>query len=255
MVDDTTPEKLVDLMEMQGGSITLTSAEGGLFDALSGRYDNKGGLDIFLKGHAGDPISVDRIGRKSNYIPKPRLTVMLTIQPAILYGLMDNATFKGRGLCGRFLYGPERDRELVEVWHPKDGWSRTLELSRKANGFGGSQVFFLCPACGERRRYLYLTGTTFLCRKCARLNYQSQQETRSDSMYFYDKGMALAEKHLDTWPGVRPDGFSFCDWVPDRPRYMHRNTYQRYLRRFLRYRKQHFDRQINDMARLLRGFK
>ena len=30
--------------------------------------------------------------------------MILTIQPSVLHGLMDNATFRGRGLCGRFLY-------------------------------------------------------------------------------------------------------------------------------------------------------
>lgn len=104
MVDDTTPEKLVDLMEMQGGSITVASAEGGVFDSIAGRYDRAANFDIYLKGHAGDPISVDRIGRKSNYIAKPRLSMILTIQPEVLHGLMDNATFRGRGLCGWFLY-------------------------------------------------------------------------------------------------------------------------------------------------------
>ena len=104
MVDDTTPEKLVDMMEMQGGSITVASAEGGVFDSIAGRYDRAANFDIYLKGHAGDTISVDRIGRKSNYIAKPRLSMILTIQPSVLHGLMDNATFRGRGLCGRFLY-------------------------------------------------------------------------------------------------------------------------------------------------------
>jgi len=104
MMDDTTPEKLTDVMAMQGGSITVASAEGGIFDVISGRYDRTINLDIFLKGHAGDTISVDRIGRKSNYIAKPRLTMILTVQPTVLYGLMNNATFRGRGLCGRFLY-------------------------------------------------------------------------------------------------------------------------------------------------------
>lgn len=104
MADDTTPEKLVDIMEMQGGCITVASAEGGVFDSLQGRYERAANLDIYLKGHAGDTISVDRIGRKSNYIANPRLTMMLTIQPAVLHGLMDNSNFRGRGLCGRFLY-------------------------------------------------------------------------------------------------------------------------------------------------------
>lgn len=104
LVDDTTPEKLVDIMDMQGGCITVASAEGGVFDAISGRYDKGAGFDVYLKGHAGDVITVDRIGRKSNHIPNPRLTMMLTIQPEVLNGLMSNATFRGRGLCGRFLY-------------------------------------------------------------------------------------------------------------------------------------------------------
>lgn len=104
VVDDTTPEKLIDIMDVREGCMTISSAEGGIFDALSGRYDKGANFDIYLKGHAGDPISVERIGRSPNYIPNPRLTMMLTIQPEVLNGLMGNATFKGRGLCGRFLY-------------------------------------------------------------------------------------------------------------------------------------------------------
>lgn len=152
-------------------------------------------------------------------------------------------------------YTPQAEREMVEIWHPKEGWNETLTLSRKANGFGGSQPFFLCPACGERRRYLYLTGATFLCRRCASLNYKSQQEARSGSMYYYQKGMAMAEKRLDCWPLERPDGFAFCDWVPSKPRYMHESRYRRYLARFLQYREKHANRQIADMLRLLKMFE
>lgn len=104
LVDDCTQEKLIDIMEQQGGSITLTSSEGGVFDTIAGRYDRTANLDVYLKAQCGDSISVDRIGRDSNRIPKPRLTMILTIQPSVLYGLMENTTLKGRGLCGRFLY-------------------------------------------------------------------------------------------------------------------------------------------------------
>ena len=149
--------------------------------------------------------------------------------------------------------GPDARREYVEMWGGR--WSQTVELSRIASGCGGSRTFWLCPACGGRVRYLYFTGAIFLCRKCARLNYRSQQETKSDCMYYYDKGMALVEKHLDRWPRIRPDGFSFCRWVPDRPRYMHQTTYRRYLARFLRYREKHADRQMTDMLRLLKILK
>lgn len=102
--DDTTPEKLVDIMDAQGGCITLASAEGGVFDSLLGRYDKGPNLDIYLKGHAGDAISVDRVNRKSNKVSNPRLTMLLTVQPDVLARFVGNKTFRDRGLCGRFLY-------------------------------------------------------------------------------------------------------------------------------------------------------
>lgn len=170
-----------------------------------------------------------------------------------LFGFADRGMPLVLDCCRDMIYTPDRDIETVEVWHPKDGWSQTIELSRKVNGFGGSQAFFLCPACGDRRRYLYQVGAAFLCRKCAGLNYKGNQETRSGSMYYYDKGVALVEKRLDTWPRVRPDGFSFCRWIPERPRYMHQTTYRRHLIRFMRYQKKHADRQIADMLKLI-GF-
>lgn len=157
--------------------------------------------------------------------------------------------------CDHYIeYGPrpEEDREIVELWRGE--WNQALELSRKENGFGGSQAFFLCPDCGERVRYLYLTGKLFLCRKCSRLNYRSQQETRSDCMYFYYKGLNLVERYLEP-PPFLIDGFGFCHWIPERPRYMHQTTYRRYLRRFAKYQDQHQRRQMEDMARLLRLFK
>lgn len=57
-----------------------------------------------LKGHSGDCIRVDRIGRNSESIMNPALTVLLTVQPNVLSGMMQNGTFRGRGLTARFLY-------------------------------------------------------------------------------------------------------------------------------------------------------
>lgn len=126
-----------------------------------------------------------------------------------------------------------------------------IRLSTKSNSYGGEQLFFLCPSCGQRFRFLYLAGETFLCRKCSRLNYKSQQETSSESMYYYHKGMELVDEHLQPCPFFRPDGFDFCRYLPDRPRYMHRTTYYRYLARFLRYRKRHEARLLEEMRLLL----
>lgn len=102
--DDNTPESLIQLMEEQGGKITICSAEGGIFDAMKGRYDNIMNIDIYLKAHTRDAIRVGRMGRAENYIPSPHLTMMLAAQPQVLQNFIGNPLFAGRGLCGRFLY-------------------------------------------------------------------------------------------------------------------------------------------------------
>ncbi len=119
LVDDVTPEKLIDIMDGQDGSITVCSTEGGVFGAMRGRYSSQPSLDVYLKGHAGDPVSVDRIGRGANHISAPRLTMILTIQPVVLQGLMDDASFRGRGLCGRFLYSICRSKIGNRISSPK----------------------------------------------------------------------------------------------------------------------------------------
>ena len=105
LATDTTPEKLVEMMSQQGGSLTVYSSEGGLFDQITGRrYDNSGGLDIYLQAHDAEPIRVDRIGRGSNNVERPHLSILLTVQPDVIRGLMGNTTAVGRGLVARFLF-------------------------------------------------------------------------------------------------------------------------------------------------------
>ena len=104
LADDASPEALTSLLAENGGRMAVVSSEGGIFETLSGRYSQAVSIDTFLKAHAGDPIRVDRKGRPSEYIPHPALSVLLTIQPQVLDGLMGNAAFRGRGLCARFLY-------------------------------------------------------------------------------------------------------------------------------------------------------
>jgi replicative DNA helicase len=104
IADDTTPEAATSLLAEQGGRIAILSAEGGIFDTMAGRYGDKVNIDVFLKGHAGDPIRVDRKSREPEFIPRPALTVGLMIQPAVLRIIGDNREFHGRGLLARVLY-------------------------------------------------------------------------------------------------------------------------------------------------------
>lgn len=104
LADDASPEALTSLLADNGGKMALVSAEGGIFEILNGQYSQSVNIDTLLKAHAGDPIRIDRKGRPSEYIPSPALSVLLTIQPVVLDGLMSNDAFRGRGLTARFLY-------------------------------------------------------------------------------------------------------------------------------------------------------
>lgn len=103
-VDDITSEKLSSVLADNDGKMGIISSEGGIFDILSGMYSKTVNIDVFLKAHSGDTIRVDRIGRSSESIQDPALTVLLGVQPSVLNGLMTNSTFRGRGLTARFLY-------------------------------------------------------------------------------------------------------------------------------------------------------
>jgi len=103
-LDDVTTESIAENMSTQNGCISIVSSEGGMVDIISGLYSKLVNLDIYLKGYSGDSLKVDRIGRDSLYIPNPRLTILLTVQPKVLENFITNPTFEGRGLTARFLY-------------------------------------------------------------------------------------------------------------------------------------------------------
>jgi replicative DNA helicase len=105
LVDDATPEALAGLLAAYG-RIALLSPEGDVFDQMAGRYNQAAGpnLGVYLKGHAGDLLKVDRRGRPPEYVDRPCLTIGITVQPDVLRGLADRPGFRGRGLLARFLY-------------------------------------------------------------------------------------------------------------------------------------------------------
>ena len=104
VADDVTPEAAGSLLAEQSGRLAIISSEGGIFDILAGRYTGSANLDVFLKGHAGDVLKVDRKGRPPEYVARPALTVGVMIQPAVLIAIAKNGTFRGRGLLARFLF-------------------------------------------------------------------------------------------------------------------------------------------------------
>ena len=160
LVDDATSEALAGLLGTYG-RIALLSPEGDVFDQMAGRYNLGAGpnLGVYLKGHAGDLLKVDRRGRPSEYVQRPCLTIGLTVQPEVLQGLASRPGFRGRGLLARFLYSlpsslvghrqpgaapvpePVADRYTLEL--------RTLAASLTDSASDDPTVLTLDPPAGE----------------------------------------------------------------------------------------------------------
>lgn len=106
IADNVTPERLSTLLRDHGGRMAIMSPEGEVFELMAGRYSPNGApnFDVFLKGHSGDTLRVDRMGRPPEFVPNPALTIGLTVQPDVIRGLNQKPGFRGRGLLGRFLY-------------------------------------------------------------------------------------------------------------------------------------------------------
>ena len=102
---DITPEQLGVIMAKQNGKMSILSDEGGIFETISGRY-SKGvpNLDLFLQGHSGGDVRIDRGSKSPVKIENTALSLGLTVQPDVIMGLSKKPSFRGRGLIGRFLY-------------------------------------------------------------------------------------------------------------------------------------------------------
>ena len=105
IAQDITTEHAGTLLADNGERIAIFSDEGGIADTIGGRYSNGvPNLDMWLQGHAGAPVRVDRGNRPSINLHHPAITMALSPQPAILVGLASNRAFRQRGLLARLCY-------------------------------------------------------------------------------------------------------------------------------------------------------
>lgn len=101
---DVTGERLQALLVEHNGRMAVLSDEAGIFQIMAGMYN--GGAannDVFLQGHAGSAMRVDRAGRFA-HIDKPALSFGLLIQPATLADVASSSKFRNNGLLARFLW-------------------------------------------------------------------------------------------------------------------------------------------------------
>ncbi|MBT2755892.1 DUF3987 domain-containing protein [Mesobacillus foraminis] len=116
ITDDATPETLVTLLNQNQERIAIISAEAGLFDMIKGRYSGQANLEVYLKGHPGDYLRVDRRGRTET-VDSPLITIGVFGQPNVIKDLP--AVFQGRGLMARFLYSIPKDNKGYRDIRPK----------------------------------------------------------------------------------------------------------------------------------------
>lgn len=141
---DTTPEKLAEILCKNHGIAGVMDPDaGGIFDMMAGRYGGKPNLQVYLKGHAGDELIVERRRNDRLYTRSALLTILLAVQPTVIRQLFTQRReiFQGTGLMGRFLYS--QPPSLV-------GWRevapRTLDANLQAQYTGTMHQLINMPA-------------------------------------------------------------------------------------------------------------
>lgn len=101
---DVTAERLQSMLVEYGERMAVLSDEAGIFLIMAGIYSGgMASIDVFLQGHAGTAMRVDRAGRAA-HVDKPALSFGLALQPGVLSDVAGSRRFRESGLLARFLY-------------------------------------------------------------------------------------------------------------------------------------------------------
>ena len=103
-----------------------------------------------------------------------------------------------------------------------------MKVSRVSDHYGGDRPFLICPGCGRRVRFLYLSLGRFRCRSCARLNYRSQQATK-DEFYHYRAAVKMLRERFKVPEDQIPVPIDLPRFFPDKPKWMRWATYWKLL--------------------------
>lgn len=101
---DTTAERLQNMLLENAERMAVHSDESGIFRIMAGAYSNGSqNLDVFLQGHAGSAMRIDRAGRAA-HVDKPALSFNLMTQPGVMQDAAGSKGFRDSGLLARFMY-------------------------------------------------------------------------------------------------------------------------------------------------------
>lgn len=97
-----------------------------------------------------------------------------------------------------------------------------------------SRLYFGCPRCKRRVRYLYRRGGSYVCRRCLGANYASQQATKGSIEEVRRRMRDLVENDLGYtwWKRDHPNaGIEDLTNIP-KPRYMRWAKYHALMMRY-----------------------
>lgn len=99
-----TAERAESMLCEQSERLSVHGDEPGIFRVMGGSYSGGSqNIDVFLKGHAGSSIRVDRSMRTA-HVDKPAVSFNVMIQPGLMSELAGSKGFRDSGLIARFLW-------------------------------------------------------------------------------------------------------------------------------------------------------
>ena len=133
----------------------------------------------------------------------------------------------------------------------REGDSYTDLLLSSVPGIDGlsERLYFHCPFCGRRVRYLYDYYKHYACRKCAKLNYSCQQKSGMDEIRL--KMERIAERLDYQWWRNDFDCIADVYYIP-KPHYMRWSKYEKLMQEF-RALKKEYERNMENA--LMKAYK
>ena len=118
-------------------------------------------------------------------------------------------------------YRIEGERLILSYHRYRDGEKAPVEqriaIEHTPCHYGGVRPWWRCPGCQQRVAVVYRVGKDYRCRRCQGLRYASQYESVGTRQ-------AHKARKLRQRLGGSP---VLVDFLPERPKGMHRRTYRR----------------------------
>lgn len=128
------------------------------------------------------------------------------------------------------------EKTCVHLWHD-ESLKQRIDVEWTPCHFGGQRCWFTCPTCGRRLGTLYFVANSWVCRRCGRVKYSSQQEhpaARLARRIRKLRGRLHASPNLLKAPGPKPKG-------------MHWKTYFKLISKEQRLRKAWLERVATEL--------